>query len=257
VAYPTLLSGRQEVASERLILDIRYYEAYEGNSSVNPVDLGTRYYLPEETHAIGARIARKLREYGFITGVFDHVYLAYTDAIPDGEVGLPGRVVMDRFNYIGYGASPSTINTMSQEEQLVFVTDSTFRVLDQLTGGDEARLHLIDRVRQDIRKYGSELQILCRQKETASYIVTVTFQIRPKGDKSVGWVAYVDKRKQQSGKISFIELEHYQDIFYLVGSISVSKGGINLKPRTSFRASVFTRKYSVPIQVPVGQVLAT
>jgi hypothetical protein len=112
-------------------------------------------------------------------------------------------------------------------------------------------------VRQDIHRHGSELQILCRQKKTVSYLVSVTFQIRPSGGKSVGWVSYEDRRTQRSGSMPIVELDHYQDIFYLVGSVSVSKGIIRLKPRTSFKASVFTSKYHVPTEVPVAKVVVT
>jgi hypothetical protein len=122
------------VASERLILDIRCFEAYEGSSPTIPVGLGTRYHLPEETPAVGARMARKLREYGFITGAFDHVYLIYTDSIPAGTVGLPGRVMLGSFNYIDYGASPTAVNAITQEEQLAFVTESAFRFSIALLG---------------------------------------------------------------------------------------------------------------------------
>jgi hypothetical protein len=107
---------------------------------------------------------------------------------------------------------------------------------------------------EEIYNYKAKLEILQKNKETSSYSISVTYQIKPESEKSVAWVSYVDKKKNLSSKIPFIKLENYQDIFFLVSSISVSKGFIHLKPRNSFTAEIWNKRYSVPIEIPLERL---
>jgi hypothetical protein len=84
--------------------------------------------------------------------------------------------------------------------------------------------------------------------------VTVTYQIRPNGNQSVGLIEYHDKKTGQRFKAEFVKLKDYEDVFALVGSISVSRGVISLKPRPSFKANLYTRAYRVPIKIPIAEM---
>ena len=84
----------------------------------------------------------------------------------------------------------------------------------------------------------------------------MTYQIRPNGHQSVGLIEYHDKKSGQRLKSEFVKLKHYEDMFALVGSISVSRGVIRLKPRPSFKASLYTEAYQVPIEIPIAELNA-
>jgi hypothetical protein len=233
-----------------LILDIRYYE----HGANYPSTLGKEFVFSVDTESIGARIARKLREFGFALEAYDHLYIVFTGKIPENEIKAWSRIIDPRIRCIDYGASITAVGQMSAEKQFEFLYEATFDVLNFLIGKEKGNRQLITKAFEDIHKYNRKLEILHKQKETASYSLTVSYQIKPENEKSIGWVLYIDKKTSLSGKIPFIELEHYQDIFFLVSSISVSKGFIHLKPRNSFRAEIWNKRYSVPIEIPLERL---
>ena len=52
----------------------------------------------------------------------------------------------------------------------------------------------------------------------------------------------------------FVELEFYEDIYFLVSSIVVKDGKIIFKPRTSFKAALYNSRYSIPLNVGLDQL---
>ncbi|MDN3649550.1 hypothetical protein QWZ13_11550 [Reinekea marina] len=73
------------MTKEKNILDIRYYSEDDESTSGQYVSI---FKIGKEASALGARIARKLRGLGFSTGEFDHVYINFTESIPNSEVAL-------------------------------------------------------------------------------------------------------------------------------------------------------------------------
>ncbi len=246
------------MAKEKLILDIRYYESDVENIAGNslPSGPGRLFQYPKSIHYLGARIARKLREKGFITGSFDHVYINFTTALGDGEARFSPRETEPWLKYVDYGASPLRINNMSDAEKESFVASTTFDILRLAASGHSAQSVIIDDVQHHIELSGSEIEITHKTKDTKSYTVTVTYQIRPNGRRSLGFVEYVDKKTGNTSRGKFVELNDYEDIFALVGTISVSRGVICLKPRSSFKARLYTKKYEVPIEIPIAELNA-
>lgn len=242
--------------TERLILDIRYYESDHDNvvGTSLPGGFGRIFSLPKSIHALGARIARKLREYGFAAGVYDHLYVNFTTVLPEGQCRYSTREVEERIKFIDFGLVAEKVNRLSETEKELLVCHSTFDILRFVAGGHQVRLALVDGVATEVEKKGSELEIVHKTKETAAYAVTVTYQIRPNGKQSVGLIEYHDKESGQRLKSEFVKLNHYEDVFALVASITVSRGVITLKPRASFKAGLSTKAYRVPIQVPIAEL---
>jgi hypothetical protein len=245
--------------TERLFLDIRYYESDRENvvGSSLPNGPGRIFTLPKSIHELGARIARKLREYGFVAGMYDHLYVNFTTVLPEGQCRYSPREVDERIKYIDFGLSPKKTNYHSETEQESLVCRRTFGILRFVAGDDSARLALVNRVAVEIQEKGSELEIVHKSKETAAYRVTVMYQIRPNGNQSVGLIEYTDKKTGRRLKAEFVKLKHYEDVFALVGSISVSRGVIILKPRPSFKARLYSQAYRVPFEIPIAELSAT
>src|SRR5262249_11090186 len=112
-------------------------------------------------------------------------------------------------------------------------------------------------VAAEIEEKGSELEIAHKTKETAAYAVTVSYQIRPNGQQSVGLIQYRDKKSGETRKAEFVKLNNYEDVFPLVGSILVSRGVITLKPSPSFKESLYTHAYWVPLKIRIAELTAT
>ncbi len=243
---------------ERQFLDIRCYESNHQNVAGTslPSGPGRIFALPKSIDAIGARIARKLREYGFVAGVYDHLYVNFTTLLPEGQCRYSLREVEERIKYIDFGLVPEKVNRLSDAEKEMLVCRSIFNILRFVASGHRARLAIVDRVATDVEERGSELEIVHKTKETAVYAVTVTYRIRPNGKQSVGLIEYHDKGSGQKLKSEFARLKHYEDVFALVGSISVARGVITLKPKASFKASLDTKSYKVPIRIVIAELNA-
>jgi hypothetical protein len=246
----------ENMPNERLLLDIRYYEsAHENVAGTSlPGEPGRIFHFPVSIHPMGARIARKLREFGFVAGVFDHLYVNFTTLLPAGQYRYSPREVEERIKYVDFGLSAETTDMLSDTEKESLVLDATFNILKFVTGNRQARFALVQRVFSDVKKQGSELEILHKQKEAPTYSVTVTYKIRPNGNQSVGLIEYHDKLSGIRFKSEFVKLKEYEDIFALVGSIAVLGGRICLRPRKSYKASLYTRTYEVPIEIAIGQM---
>jgi hypothetical protein len=244
-----------KMSKQRLILDIRYYQSdvESGFGQSLPGGFTKFFSFPRSIHDWGPRIARKLREYGFITGSFDHLYVNFTTARLDGEL-CPTIHLDDRIFYFDFGLDPSEIDRITDDEKEEVVVSSTFRILDFIAGENAAQRAIVNRVRDEIRRYGSELEIAHKTKETKSYSITVTYQIRPSRQPSVGLLKYVDKHTGECRNGVFVQLDQYEDIYALVASTSVKNGVITIKPRSSFKASLYTERYDVPIVIPISQL---
>jgi hypothetical protein len=243
--------------TERLFLDIRYYESDHENVDYMslPDGPGRIFTFPKSISFLGARIARKLREYGFVAGVYDHLYVNFTTMLHEGQYRYSPREVgeRNRIKYIDFGLFPARTNRLSMTKKESLVCGLTFDVVRFVARERPARLAVVDRVAAEIGEKGTELEIVHKTKETAAYAVTVSYQIRPNGNPSVGLIEYHDKKTGQRFKAEF-KLKDYEDAFALVGSISVSHGVISLKPRSSFKASLYTRRYRLPIEIPIAEM---
>src|SRR5262249_52190451 len=161
----------------------------------------------------GARIARKLREYGFVAGVFDHLYVNFTTVLPEGQCRYSPRDVEERIKYIDFGLAPEKVNRLSETEKESLVCRSTFDILRFVAAERPEQLVVVESVAVEIEEKGSELEIVHMTKETAAYAVTVTYQIRPNGKQSVGLIEYHDKKSGQRMKSEFVKLNDYEDVF--------------------------------------------
>jgi len=234
------------MAKQKNILDIRYYSDQEESSNGQFLSI---FEIRKEASIMGARIARKLRELGFLTGEFDHVYINFTESLPSSEAAISNKYCEKWFKYFDVGINKNEANQLNDSDKLLFIEEKTYQVLE-LINPNQAML--IDEVKREIAIKGSEIEILHKQKETKSYEVKLAYQIKPNGlDNSLAKIYYHDKK---TGKdfTSEIELESYQDILFLASNISVSKGFITLKPRASFRAEIYNKRYDVPISIQIA-----
>lgn len=244
---------------DKLILDIRFYESEKPNVDGDslPGDPGRIFRLPGSIHAVGARIARKLRELEFRTGTFDHVYVNLTTAIPEGRIAFSPRTPhreTARLRYVDYGANPKAVNRLGEQGKERFAATAAFDVLRFIAGKKSGELAKIEQVGHLIAEYGSELPILHRSKETKTCLVRVSYTIAPHPMASTGWVEYIDKNSGKAFRGSFVKLQFYEDIFFLVSSIAITKGRIVFKPRSSFKASLYNKRYQVPLSIELDNL---
>ena len=240
---------------DKLILDIRYFESDVPNvDNTHPDEVGEILTLSKSSALVGARIARKLRELGFKTGEFHHVYINFTTVLPDGDIAFSTSPV-DKghpwYRFIDMGVNRKTVNSMSSNQQMKWLETATLKVTSFLAGQNKQQLALVENVRELLKTHGKDLPILHKTKETTKDFVTIFYRIASKIDQSTAWVEYINKKTGERRRGCFAKLELYEDIYFLVSGISVSKGIIILKPRSSATAALYCQRYETPITIDI------
>jgi len=243
---------------EKPIKDIRYFEcealpAWNGPSAAH---LGRLYPLTDrgEMGALGSRFSLKLRERGFLTRGYDHVYVTLTPALPEGKAEKSAIQLEPWHVWVNVG-EPLESWPGEPAEQYAALLRLTSAALRCLGEEDNLDCSLVPSVEAEVLQAGSNLELVRTSKETEAYRVVVSYQVAPFGTPSPIFVEYDDRRTGRSGKALMMMLSDFEDVFPLASSVSVARGTITLKARDSERANLTTRRYRLPLQISVDEVL--
>ncbi len=155
--------------------------------------------------------------------------------------------------YIDYGLSTSFFNVMTDSQKSDFIKDATFKALKAIYSFDEENLAIIEKVESLIHRFDTELSIHYKTKETNSYRIDISYQIKPNEGSSKAKVEFNDKKKNFKGAV-FFDLRFYEDIYSLVDTITLKENHIILSPKKSFRAEVYNGQYKTPLMFPTDQL---
>ena len=141
-------------SSDRIIKDIRYYETKPKDfvGDFNGI-IGNVYKVTEDAISIGQRIARKLNEFEFISGEFDHIYINFTENIKLGKLIESEKFLDKRIKYIDYGIESKTFNSLTEFEKNQLVKDVTFKSLILLYKKDNEKNGKIIEVENLLNKF--------------------------------------------------------------------------------------------------------
>ena len=243
----------------RILKDIRYYGGFTENVKGKPVITGIGKILTPENKishaipAIGQRIARKLNENNFISGIFDHVYINFTTTIPEGHINTSTKGYEERILYLDLGICADKIRNMTNNQKEEFIIQSTFRCLEYLYKDNKKKISMIKKVEDEIRKFGPQLEITYLIKETKAYTIKIYYKIKPDSDFSYAFIEYYDNKTDLRKRAS-IELRLYEDIYFLIDRVSVKEGRIVLSPKTSFTADIHNKRYTTPISIEISKM---
>ncbi|GIU51240.1 hypothetical protein TUM4438_40180 [Shewanella sairae] len=243
---------------EKKLRDIRYYASDEPNSSGKgfPSSCSRFFDFPKNLHYWGGRISQIVGPEGLSFGDFDHLYINFTSGLPLEEIQFSERAPEGWMRYIDFGVSFDTLKGLNEQELEQFLVNSTFKLLSYLCHGDKEKLKIVENVKSNVEEYGSEVELPVKLKETKSYSVSITYKLRPNNEGSYGIVKYTNLKSGESFRDRFIELKAPDDIFPLVGSIAIKDGKIVIKPRASFRAGLYTKSYSLPLEIDIAVKLS-
>ena len=240
--------------TDRIIRDIRFYELRPQNYS-GQFDgiLGHVYKNTPDTKHIGQRIARKLNELNFVSGIFDHVYVFFSPTLPDNEMKIQETELDVRLKSVHYGIKPSVFNSFSESDKDKWVKETAFKILYLLFQPDSTKTKILSEVETSINKYNQEIEIFYKTKETKAYKIDLNYQIKPNGNPSQILLYYFDKKEnvKRQGKVN---LMHHEDIFWLVDTISVKDNAIILTPKKSNIADFVAENYKKPIKIDIDSL---
>lgn len=241
---------------EKIIRDIRYFESNFENIGGNslPHYCGNILPLKKEINSVGARIARKLNELKLKSENFDHIYINLSTLNSLKKIVISSRKVTPWIQYIDYPLKPQQIISKDLAYQEKLITDITFKALYKLYEKQLNKIQLIKGVKEKLKKYGSEIEITSFQKSTKSYFIKISYQINPNYEKhSKAFIKYENLKTGQILKKHFLNLELYEDIYPLVGSVSIKENKIIIKPKKSFKANLYTESYQTPIKIEINK----
>ncbi|OUC14618.1 MAG: hypothetical protein B0A82_11180 [Alkalinema sp. CACIAM 70d] len=234
--------------------DIRYYECsgVPGPGKAMPSSSTELAGIPRTAHRIGQRIACMLHAEDFSVGTYDHIYIAFSPALPDGRV-VPTDFGLEWWQrYVAYGI-PTDFKSLTDDQKNRRIQSATFEVLNALRPDEK---QLLESLHERLGNYGERTRILRAIKDTKAYRFEVWFDVPPWREPAY---LYVVARENSSGQVLEappLLLKDYEDAFPLVSTISFTKGILNLNPRKSFRAGLSVNSYPTPIQIPLSEFAA-
>jgi len=240
--------------NNRVIRDIRHYEI-KPTEYVGDFDgiLGNVYKSSFEIKCIGQRIARKLNELKFMTGDFDHIYIYLTSKLDNGKIIERDFEYDNKVKCFDFGQNREEFNSMIDSDREKRISNITFRVLKWKFGQDNEGKSMLDTVQNQIEKEGRALVINYKDKETKDYKLNIGFQIAPIGTKSKIVITYLPKEENRKLRAT-VDLNHFEDIYYLVDKIFYDGQQIILEPKKSMRAELVSEKYSTPLIISISEL---
>ena len=238
----------------RVIRDIRHYEV-KPSEYIGDFDgtLGNVYKSSFEIWCIGQRIARKLNEVKLLTGDFDHLYIYLTNKLDNGIIVERDFEYDKRMKCFDFGQNRDEFNNMTDIDREKRISEITFKTLKWKFGQDKNHQQLIDTVEKLIEKEGRSIVINYKDKETKDYKLNIGFQIAPTDNKSKIVIDYLPKKDNRKLRAT-VDLNHYEDIYYLVDKISNDGNQITFQPKKSMRAEFATEKYTTPLTINIKEL---
>lgn len=151
----------------------------------------------------------------------------------------------------------SSLTSTSQERE---IANLIFQSALELFADDEVTKTKLEMIRREFESYyESKVAIFrCREKETKSYRVDVTFSINWGSTKPL-FVAFVDYSDLKAGsptkRFTFPLRGSDNDIFELCGQIAVRNGSVLLQPRATNHQSLRRLRYEIPFVIPIEQMI--
>lgn len=241
--------------TDRILRDIRFYELRPENYNGQfDGTLGHVYKSTPDIKHIGQRIARKLNELNFTSGIFDHVYVYLSPTLPDNEMEIQETELDERLKSVHYGIKPSNFNSLNESEKDKWANETAFKILYLLFHDDNLKTKTISEVEALINKYNQEIKIFYKAKETKAYKVDLNYQIKPNGNPSRLLITFLDK-KGNTKRHGSINLNSHEDIYLLVDTIAVKDNTIILNPKKSNVADLLGEKYyKTPLTLDVTEL---
>lgn len=227
----------------RVLKDIRYFEI-KPNDYNGEFDgmIGNIYKTTPDSKYIGQRIARKLNEFGFISGEFDHIYINLTSKLNDNEINKSPVFGDKRIKYFDFGLTTTVFNNLTDFEKDLKIKEITFEILNWIYKNDDLKIQLISNVKDLLCRYDKCLMIKYKSKETSQYQIDLSFQIRPYDDKSKLITEYIDKKENKTQQV-VSDILDYEDLYSLVDKVVLKESLIIFQPKKSYHTELVAGKY--------------
>ena len=241
---------RSPLKTSKPLRDIRYFESIDPPQldQSMPSYASKLYSFPRACVALGQRVGMKCEELGISIGHADHLYLCFTPSLPDGATTEYATERWHRFVLYGMDLA---FNSLPDERKLAAVTEATFSALHRLASTEAPALEVL---RHSIESEGEALRVCLKVKATKQYRVRVEQTVPVHPQLAEVFVEVTNLRTQHSKTVKVAEVKFYDDAPSLVDRIAIVDHKLTIHPRKSFRASLITADYQVPIQLGLAEL---
>lgn len=236
-----------------IIRDIRILEfkpnGYEGK--FNGL-YGNIYKETKDSKYIGFRIAKKLAELNFSFSDSHHLYIYLNNDITENEIIETQKNDLSWSKEYFFGIQYSELNKLSDEEINFILEEIIYKVLRFTVRNNTVELNKIDKVENEIRKYGIETEILWKSKIYKELSIFIKYKINQNPSLKIEVKNNFDiilKKK--------FNLVHHEDIYYLVDKIKFDKekSEIIIEPKKNIRTEFVKEKYNDLLRLQITSVL--
>lgn len=233
-----------------LLKDIRYFATATPPIARAPLysDAGAPSLAPE-VHRFGQRAACLLASMGFASGSADHVCIALTSALDEGEIRLVGAG-FERWQYYAVAGVARAVEEQAPAQRLARLREMTFDVLARIA---PTQLPLLAEAQRRLVDGGAATRIVRASVETAGYRFEASFDV---ADQRASSRLHVTATDLASGRTLYAPpwtLADHEDAFALVAALRFSRGILTLVPRRSARADAIVRAHRGPLRIPLAR----
>ncbi|WP_310603979.1 hypothetical protein [Anaerosporobacter sp.] len=210
----------------KIISDIRLYKSDIDNINGNSLPSG---FSDRSLNLTVRRIAMKLREYSFSLGEFDHLYLNFTNCLPDGTIE-PAKRTVDRYSpwyrYYDIGVSQDVFVHLGSENTVPKMLELIKQTLIQYFVLDENDKKVIDTAINAVVTNGSKTLMRFKEKKAAKTTAVIYLQLLD----TAGYLPIISVCDLQGKELLRENLPETFDLSS-IGEIQLSSKKITVKPR--------------------------
>lgn len=210
----------------KIIKDIRLYKSAVPNVDGNagPSAFGNR-----PLNLTATRVVMKLREFHFSLGTFDHLYLNFTNCLPEGVI-LPAQRTVDSyhpfFRYYDIGINQALFEKLDSEDTLPQIYTLLKQTLIMYFAPDEDSKKAVEAAVEEAVTKGSELTMRFKEKTAAKTKAVIYLKLLDNAYFLPILCVY-----DLSGKILLQENLPQTIDFCPLGEIQLSSKKVTVKPR--------------------------
>lgn len=229
--------------NNKIIKDIRIY------------DKKHLFKIDKELALLATRFGRKLQELQFEVKENQTFNIYLTNKIKDGSIETYSdhnlQSITKGIQEINYGLDIESFNSLSLEEKKEISIKLIGKIMSEISRKNNLSSNIvkINVAVDQILKYGSDVEIVYKTYDYAKYNLIFSYKINPQnGDHSPVILHLNDLTSGEKFKQSILDLEYYEHIFYLIGSVKIIGNKIIVKHQRSQLSNMNLKKYMFPIE---------
>lgn len=190
------------------------------------------YQFPEDYLIIATGYVDKLRELGFVLQGNNYFMVRFTRQVPHGEIIFENERKWDQDSKgkqeVHAGVDPAIFNSLTEDNKRKFIINIIAQVLREYLEKYNRNADLVNKVESLILKFGRDLEVIYKVKETKKYKLVISYQIKSHQDANA-IIGFTYKVNGDTQKVE-IPIHWFDDIDHLISSIKIKNSRIEIGP---------------------------